>query len=49
MPDVSRIRGGFAADSRLFRGCFADSRKQIRVFRGCFAGVSHCESVQVNG
>ena len=40
--DVSRIRG----DSRVFRGCFADSRKKIHVFRGCFTAVSHCESVQ---
>ena len=35
--DVSRIRG----DSRVFRGCFADSRKKIHVFRGCFTAVSH--------
>ena len=40
--DVSRIRG----DSRVFRGCFADSRKKIHVFRGCFTAVSHCEYVQ---
>ena len=34
---VSRIRGGFAADSRLFRGFTKADSRVSRLFRGSFA------------